>query len=108
MTITLPKHDDRKNGRPFWCDLVDRGINAAIAKGKPPNVERVLATAGLLPWTPYRVEARTYTIKMLEAAKERGDLTPHVRSLIAIAVDEERKTMKKHATTKPKKEKPPA
>jgi hypothetical protein len=81
--------------RPFWCDLIDKAIAAAVANSRPPSVERVLDTAGLLHWTPYRVEARTYAVKMLEAAKERGDLTPHVRSVMAIAADEHKAMAKR-------------
>ena len=82
--------------RPFWCDLIDKAIAAAVANNRPPSVDGVLARTGFLPWSPYKNEARTYAVKMLEAAKERGDLTPHVRSLMAIAVKEHR-AMAKHA-----------
>jgi hypothetical protein len=81
--------------RPFWADLIDKAIAAAVANGRPPSVQWVLNSVGLLHWTPYRVEARTYAVKMLEAAKERGDLTPHVRSLMAIAVDEHKAMAKR-------------
>jgi hypothetical protein len=79
--------------RPFWADLIDRGI--AVDAGRPPSVDGVLARAGLLPWSPYKAEARTYAVRALEAAKERGDLTPHVRSLMAIAADEHKAMAKR-------------
>jgi hypothetical protein len=89
--------------RPFWADLIDRGIAAAVDADRVPSVDGLLARAGLLPWSPYKAEARTYAVKMLDAAKERGDLTPHVRSLAAIALDQHRATAKHKAmATKPR------
>jgi hypothetical protein len=81
--------------RPFWCDLIDKAIAAAVANGRPPSVDGVLARTGFLPWSPYKAEARTYAVRALNAAKERGDLTPHARSLMAIAADEHKAMAKR-------------
>jgi hypothetical protein len=63
--------------------------------GNPFTVERVLDSVGILSWAPNRPQAIAYAVKMLEAAKERGDLTPHVRSLMAIAADEHKAKAKR-------------
>jgi hypothetical protein len=96
--------------RKLWHDLVDRAIDRAAASGKPFTVERVLDSVGILSWAPSRPQALTYATKMLEATKERADLTPFARSLVAIAVDD-RKAKAKHEKAKavkpPRSVKPP-
>jgi hypothetical protein len=94
--------------RKLWHDLVDRAIAKAAASGKPFTVERVLDGIGMFSWASDRPQAIAYATKMLDATKERSDLTPFARSLVAIAVDEPKSIAKhKAAATKTKKEKKP-
>ncbi len=63
--------DDTKPGhRKLWHDLVERGLRAAIERGEPFEIEKVLNSVGILHWSPYRTQALEYATKMLDAHRK--------------------------------------
>ena len=63
--MTTMKDDPRPGHRKLWHDLVERGIRAATASGKPFTIEKMLDSVGILSWAPSRGQAFIYANKML-------------------------------------------
>jgi hypothetical protein len=64
-------NDDTKPGhRKLWHDLVERGVRAAVERGEPFAIEKVLNSVGILQWSLYRAQAFEYANKMLDAHRK--------------------------------------
>jgi hypothetical protein len=68
--------DARPSHRKLWHDLVERAVRAAIERGEPFTVERVLNSVGIHSLSLHRSMAHEYATKMVAAHNKAATTNP--------------------------------